>query len=287
MPLALRRRSRGARIRTGDLADPNGARYQAALHPEADIGYPEWRAGTRSSAFADESSTRCLPRLRADGPPGRRRRGGAQDRCGVSASRELFERAAEAGAQMVIVHHGLFWDNDTRVVGRSCAGACRRSSTPTSRSWPTTWRSTPIRRSGNIALLGAELGIEPERRFTDCSASAATSSRRCPVEPVRRARPGAARPHAARLLLRARAVERVAVWSGAPPVPLAGGRARLRLLRHRRGRRADEACGQGGRRPLRGRGPIRDRDAGPARAGGKLAEGFGLEWEFLDLPNPV
>jgi dinuclear metal center YbgI/SA1388 family protein len=29
---------------------------------------------------------------------------------GVSAHRQLFERAAEAGAQLVIAHHGLFWD---------------------------------------------------------------------------------------------------------------------------------------------------------------------------------
>jgi dinuclear metal center YbgI/SA1388 family protein len=29
---------------------------------------------------------------------------------GVSAHRELFERAAEAGAQLVVAHHGLFWD---------------------------------------------------------------------------------------------------------------------------------------------------------------------------------
>jgi hypothetical protein len=26
--------NRGAQIRTGDLSDPNGARYQAAPHPE-------------------------------------------------------------------------------------------------------------------------------------------------------------------------------------------------------------------------------------------------------------
>jgi len=32
--------------------------------------------------------------------------------CGVSSSRELFERAAAAGAQLVIVHHGLFWRNE-------------------------------------------------------------------------------------------------------------------------------------------------------------------------------
>jgi dinuclear metal center YbgI/SA1388 family protein len=29
---------------------------------------------------------------------------------GVSAHRELFERAADHGAQLVLVHHGLFWD---------------------------------------------------------------------------------------------------------------------------------------------------------------------------------
>jgi dinuclear metal center YbgI/SA1388 family protein len=36
---------------------------------------------------------------------------------GVSAQRELFERAAEAGAQLVLCHHGLFWDSQPRSVG--------------------------------------------------------------------------------------------------------------------------------------------------------------------------
>src|SRR6266536_4667689 len=36
--------------------------------------------------------------------------------CAVSSSLELFERAAEAGAQLVIVHHGLLWDNDPRTI---------------------------------------------------------------------------------------------------------------------------------------------------------------------------
>jgi dinuclear metal center YbgI/SA1388 family protein len=35
---------------------------------------------------------------------------------GVSAQRELFTRAAEAGAQLVITHHGLFWDFHPRTV---------------------------------------------------------------------------------------------------------------------------------------------------------------------------
>jgi len=36
--------------------------------------------------------------------------------CAVSSSLELFERAAAAGAQLVIVHHGLFWDGEPRVI---------------------------------------------------------------------------------------------------------------------------------------------------------------------------
>ena len=35
---------------------------------------------------------------------------------GVSASVELFRRAVEEGADLVVCHHGLFWDGDSRVV---------------------------------------------------------------------------------------------------------------------------------------------------------------------------
>jgi dinuclear metal center YbgI/SA1388 family protein len=38
---------------------------------------------------------------------------------GVSAHRELFERAAESGADLVVVHHGLFWDFHPRTVSRA------------------------------------------------------------------------------------------------------------------------------------------------------------------------
>jgi dinuclear metal center YbgI/SA1388 family protein len=37
---------------------------------------------------------------------------------GVSASAELFERALALGADLILVHHGLFWDGeDVRVIG--------------------------------------------------------------------------------------------------------------------------------------------------------------------------
>ena len=42
--------------------------------------------------------------------------------CGVSASLELFERAAAAGAEFVLVHHGLFWRNEPLVVDRRLRG---------------------------------------------------------------------------------------------------------------------------------------------------------------------
>jgi dinuclear metal center YbgI/SA1388 family protein len=38
--------------------------------------------------------------------------------CAVSASLELFEAAADAGAELVLVHHGILWDNEPRVVDR-------------------------------------------------------------------------------------------------------------------------------------------------------------------------
>jgi dinuclear metal center YbgI/SA1388 family protein len=41
---------------------------------------------------------------------------------GVSSSRELFERADAAAAQLVLVHHGLFWRNEPLVVDRRLRG---------------------------------------------------------------------------------------------------------------------------------------------------------------------
>ena len=42
--------------------------------------------------------------------------------CGVSCSKELFERAVELGAELVLVHHGLFWRNEPLVVDARLRG---------------------------------------------------------------------------------------------------------------------------------------------------------------------
>jgi len=59
------------------------------------------------------------------GPPGLQVIGAAEVTriaCGVSASRELFERAVDAGAELVLVHHGLFWRNEPLVVDARLRG---------------------------------------------------------------------------------------------------------------------------------------------------------------------
>ena len=42
--------------------------------------------------------------------------------CGVSSSRALFEHAADVDADMVLVHHGIFWRNEPLVVDRRQRG---------------------------------------------------------------------------------------------------------------------------------------------------------------------
>ena len=42
--------------------------------------------------------------------------------CGVSATRELLEQAADRGAEMVLVHHGLFWRSEPLVIDRRLRG---------------------------------------------------------------------------------------------------------------------------------------------------------------------
>ena len=40
----------------------------------------------------------------------------------VSAHRELFERAAATGAELVLCHHGLFWEHDPRAISPALKG---------------------------------------------------------------------------------------------------------------------------------------------------------------------
>ena len=87
--------------------------------------------------------------------------------CGVSASYELFEHAASMGAELVIVHHGLFWDRDPRIIGvamRARLEALFRANMNLA-AYHLSLDAHP--EVGNNALLCRLLGFEPNERFAD------------------------------------------------------------------------------------------------------------------------
>ncbi|HKG63582.1 MAG TPA: Nif3-like dinuclear metal center hexameric protein, partial [Solirubrobacteraceae bacterium] len=70
--------------------------------------------GARISSIVAALDELLQPGAFADlGPNGLQVPGGEEARrvvTGVSAQRELIERAIELDAQLLLVHHGLFWD---------------------------------------------------------------------------------------------------------------------------------------------------------------------------------
>jgi dinuclear metal center YbgI/SA1388 family protein len=207
--------------------------------------------------------------------------------CGVSASRELFERSAEAGAQMVLVHHGLFWEKDTRVVGPVMRARLKAlfDNDLTLVCYHLALDAHP--EIGNNALLAEELGIERERRFTDWGYGGPLA-KPLPIDE-----------------LAARAHERLGqvplVFSYGPELieraaVLTGGAARYLAEAAAEGYHcyvtgeADEptkyAAKEAGVHFVAG-GHYATETLGVRALAAKLAEQFDLQWEFIDLPNPV
>jgi dinuclear metal center YbgI/SA1388 family protein len=87
--------------------------------------------------------------------------------CGVSSSRELFERAGAAGAQLVVVHHGMFWRNEPVWVDRRQRGRLEAlfAADLSLAAYHLALDAHP--ELGNNALLAAALGVEVERPFGD------------------------------------------------------------------------------------------------------------------------
>ncbi len=92
--------------------------------------------------------------------------------CGVSSSLELFERAAAAGAQLLLVHHGLFWRNEPLVVDRRLRGRLEAlfAADLTLAAYHLALDAHP--ELGNNALLAARLGATREGAFAEIGAGA-------------------------------------------------------------------------------------------------------------------
>jgi dinuclear metal center YbgI/SA1388 family protein len=207
--------------------------------------------------------------------------------CGVSASRELFERAAAAGAQLVLVHHGLFWERDPREIGSLMRERLRAlfDHDLNLAAYHLALDAHPD--LGNNALLARELGVEPAERFTEWGfggpldeplAIDAFSERvhgrvgRMPLvfaygpEMIQRVAvlTGGAARHLADAI--SGGYDCFLTGEAAEPTKHAAKEARIHFVAA--GHYATETLG------------VRALSA-------RLAEEFGLEWEFIDLPNPV
>jgi dinuclear metal center YbgI/SA1388 family protein len=239
-------------------------------------------------AFADEL-------LATDGFPEYGRPGlqvvGADDvtklACGVSSSRELFERAGAANAQLVLVHHGLFWRNEPLVIDRRLKGRLEAlfAGNLTLVAYHLALDAHP--ELGNNAQLAERLGARREGEFAGIGANARYDEPVTIQELATRLRDATAREPLV-FSEGPERIERVAIVTG-------GGGTRLieaahegydALVTGEPEEPALHAARELGIHFLAG-GHYATETFGVKALAARLADEFGLEWEFLDLPNPV
>jgi len=207
--------------------------------------------------------------------------------CAVSSSLELFERAAVAGAQLVVVHHGLLWDNESRVVDARVRRRLQAlfDADLTLAAYHLALDAHP--EVGNNALLAGELGIGDHGPF----AGIGRVGRLPTPEPIE--------------TFLARVRERIA------PEPLVFAEGpqyveRVGIVSGGGGRYLAEAAAAGCDLFLTGEpeepslhlarelgisfvaaGHYATERLGVQALAARVADRFSLEWEFVELPNPV
>jgi dinuclear metal center YbgI/SA1388 family protein len=212
---------------------------------------------------------------------------------GVSAHRELLERAVASGAQLLLVHHGLFWDFHPRALSEQMAARLRIALDAglSVAGYHLPLDAHPV--IGNNALLCDELGFELDPRpFGEVKGraigvighnpdgiEAATLLSRvadvCDREPlVFDAGPGTVRS--------------IGIVSGAGASEIHGA-VELGLDAFLTGEPAEHAMADAreGRLHFIAAGHYATETLGVRRLGELAAERFALEHEFIDVPNPV
>jgi len=206
--------------------------------------------------------------------------------CSVSCSREVFERAVEGGAQLVIVHHGMFWRNEPLVVDARLRGRLEAlfRGNVSLLAYHLALDAHPT--LGNNAQLAQRLDASVDRPFV-------TVGLGCTIEPVD-------------LAMLTRRVEDVV---GRPPLVLAGGDHEVTRLAICSGGSAPDliqAAHEGYDALLTGEpaepsastarelgihliaaGHYATERFGVEALSSHVAERFGLDWRFIDVENPV
>jgi dinuclear metal center YbgI/SA1388 family protein len=207
--------------------------------------------------------------------------------CGVSASRELFEKAGDAGAQFVLVHHGLIWDKDSRVIDSVMRGRLKAlfDADLTLAGYHLALDAHP--EIGNNALLAVELGVEPERRFTSWGyggklAAPTTMSDFSTLVQERLGRMPLVFSYGPET------IERVAILTGgaARYIDQAAAEGYDCFVTGEADEPTKHAAKEAGIHFVAG-GHYATETLGVRALAAKLANEFGLQWEFIDLPNPV
>ncbi|HEU5066081.1 MAG TPA: Nif3-like dinuclear metal center hexameric protein [Gaiellaceae bacterium] len=207
--------------------------------------------------------------------------------CGVSASLELFERTAASGAQMLLVHHGLLWDRDPRVID----GVVRRrlkalfDAEITLAAYHLALDAHP--EVGNNALLSRGLGIEPAERFAEIGFGGPLAEPATIEEFASRVREALG----SEPLVFAHGperVERAAVVTGGAARYLADA-AREGYDLFLTGEAAEPTLHAAQELSIHfvAAGHYATERIGVQALSKRLSEHFDLEWEFIDLPNPV
>ena len=94
--------------------------------------------------------------------------------CGVSSSRALFEHAVDVGADMVLVHHGLFWRNEPLVIDRRQRGRLEALFRADASLLAYHLALDAHATLGNAAQLAERIGASPGRPVRRASGSPAT-----------------------------------------------------------------------------------------------------------------
>lgn len=207
--------------------------------------------------------------------------------CGVSSSLELFRRAAAAGAQLVLVHHGIFWRNEPLVVDRRQRARLQTlfDADMTLAAYHLALDAHP--EVGNNVQLARRLGVETERPFAGIGVGGRLGERLPLSEFVARVREVAERPP---LVFEGGrdAVQRVAISTGESGHSLiAAAREGYDLLLTGEPEEPNLHMARELGVHLVAAGHYATERFGVQALAERLAERFAVDWHFLDLPNPV
>ncbi len=207
--------------------------------------------------------------------------------CAVSASLELFERAAASGAQLVIVHHGILWDGEPRVIDTRVRRRLQAlfDADISLAGYHLALDAHP--EVGNNALLARELGVEADRPFATVGRGGSLPAPAPLAALLDRIRERIA-PEPLVFADGPDPVRRVAILSGGGSRYLADA-AREGYDLYLTGEPAEPSLHLARELGITfvAAGHYATERLGVQALTARLADRFGLDWEFAELPNPV